>query len=137
MKPPPAGAFPRTSFHSAQFLSYIDAQVTANVGANDPRNRLKCLGGAAATSERRAEAVKGERVFVDLPSLASPLRTRSRFPPNPPSIRHLTSGGEQKKQKNSPPGTLVGGAIWSRPRLAIGPAVGTRAASVPLFNERI
>lgn len=65
MKPPPAGAFPRTSacersFHSAQFLSYVDAQVTPNVGANDPRNGLKCLGGAASTSERRASR-SGER----------------------------------------------------------------------------
>lgn len=51
--PPLLGPFPRTSacersFHSAQFLSYVDAQVTATVGANDPRNRLKCLGGAAS-----------------------------------------------------------------------------------------
>lgn len=29
------------------------------------------------------------------------------------------------------------GAIWSRPRLAIGPAVGTRRARALLFNERI
>lgn len=75
--------------------------MTPNVGANDPRNKsVEVVGRShASTSERRAEAAKGERVFVDLPSLASPLRTRSRFPPNPPSIRHLTSGGDQKNKK--------------------------------------
>lgn len=59
----------------------------------------------------------------------------SSSPTSPPAI--LRPLGISRVATTNPTWHTGDGAIWSRPRLAIRPAVGTRAASVVLFNERI
>lgn len=57
--------------------------------------------------------------------------------PHTPNTPILRPWGISRVATTNPTWHAGDGAIWSRPRLAIGPAVSTHSASVVLFNERI